>query len=100
MRLPCPGDRFGAVRVGAGPGREVCQTLTRAREPISFGLRRTGGRMLRWRDSRKHLLSGRRSFLRALLKGVPGAGGGGREEEGYEGDSPDEDRDEDDQQQG
>ncbi len=95
-----PGDHFEAVCVGAGPTREGCQALTRAREPIGLVSRRSGGRRLRRRASRKHLLGGRRPLLRALLEGFPGTGGGGGEEEGHEGDSPDEEGNEDDQQQG
>src|SRR5512135_835710 len=84
-----PGDHFEAVRVGAGPAREGCQALTRAREPIGLVSRRSGGRRPRRRASRKPLLGGCRPLLRTLLEGVPGTGGGGGEEEGHAGDSPD-----------
>ena len=104
-RSPFPDDAAleitsGPFRMGAGPSREGCQALTRVREPSGLVSRRSGGRRLRRRTLRKHLLGGRRPLLRALLEGFPRTSGGGGEEEGHEGDSTDEEGNEDDQQQG
>ena len=95
-----PGITSGPFRIGAGPAREGCQALTRAREPIGLVSRRSGGRRLRRRDLAKAPPRRPSSPLAALLEGVPGTSGGGGEEEGHEGDSPDEEGNEDDQQQG